>query len=496
MDVPRRLRRCLTSGRRIRLQIQLHMTGQEKFRSAKKGSLLGFAAFVILAVVISAQPSKRLRDFDQSFYTTIAYDLERHGVFSSGIFDRTDSTRDAPAPGMFFVPGYPLLVLAVMQVDSRFGEAVRCSVEGNHGARDERTCEDYALPMHLAHAFLLALAVLAIAAAAERIFERRPVFWLAGGLATASFAATPEDLFSFMMTESMTVALSSAVMLCALLAWQTSRARTFALTGLLLGLLCLTRPSFLVLCPLLVILSLLHGLWLSPKPDRRLARGILAFLAVFLVVVGPWIVRNKLSVGKWGLTEEYAAAALIERFAYNSLTAGEFVRLFAYCVPGIGDLAFDKADPNGAMRRFVYHTPDSIFHAGRGRRDTLLQQHVRLDPIISQIARDELRTNWWRHLLVSLPIGWCGAWVGGLWALLTLPLFAIACVQTARMRKPYLLLYAMPALAMLGLHALLANESTRYNLSLIGPYCAGAAWLIHAMAATLHARLRAPSPAL
>jgi hypothetical protein len=459
-------------------------------------SLLLLAAFVLLAVAITAQPSKRLRDFDQSFYTTIAYDIERYGVFTSGIFDETDSTRNVPTSGMFFVPGYPLLVLAVMKADSRFGEAVRCSVESNHGLKDESTCEDYALPMHLAHAFLLAVAVLAFAVAAELIFGGARVFWLAGALATASFAAQESDLFSFIMTESMTVALCSLVMLFALLAWQTSRLRHFVGMGLFLGLLCLTRPSFVVLCPVLLVISLLNGLWLAQKPSRRLLGAMLAFLATFLMVVGPWIIRNQLSVGKWGLTEEYASAALIERFAYNKLTPGEFVRLFAYCVPALGDITFDKESVTGSMHRFVFYTPDSIFHAGRGRRDDLLRQHTRLDPIISQIAIDEMRTNWRRHLLVSIPLGWCGMWVGGPWALLTVPLFALACVQTLRKRQPYLLLYATPALVMLALHALLANESTRYNLALVGPFSAAAAWLMISMVENVRSRWRAPSPAL
>jgi hypothetical protein len=470
------------------------MNRREKTSTASR-SLLLLAAFVVLAIAITAQPSKRLRDFDQSFYTTIAYDIERHGVFSSGIFDQTDSTREVPAPGMFFVPGYPLVILALMKADSRFGEAVRCSVEGNHQLKDETTCEDYALPAHLTHAFLLAVAVLAFALAAELIFGGARVFWLAGTIATASFVAEEHDLFSFLMTESMTVALGSLVMLSALLAWQTSRLRYHVVAGLLLGLLCLTRPSFVILCPLLLVISLFNGVWLAPAPARRFLGGMLAFLAAFLVIVGPWIARNQLSVGKLGLTEEYASAALIERLAYNQLTPGEFVRMFAYCVPGLGDVAFDKQSVTGSMHRFVYHTPDSIFHAGRGRRDALLQQHTRLDPIISGIIFDEMRTSWWRHLLVSIPLGWCGAWVGGLLALLTLPLFVLACVHAARTR-PYFLLYATPALAMLGLHALLANESTRYNLILLGPYCAGAAWLIQSMAANVLARLRAPSPAL
>jgi hypothetical protein len=457
--------------------------------------LLLLAAFVLLAGAIIAQPSRRLTDFDQSFYTTIAYDIERHGVFSSGIFDGTDSTRDVPTPGMFFVPGYPLLVLAAMKAEPRFGEAVRCSVEANHGLRDEATCEDYALPMHLIHALLLAIAVLAFARAAELIFGGAGVFWLAGTLATGSFAAH-SALLSFIMTESMTVALYSIVMLFALLAWQTMRLRYFVVSGLVLGLLCLTRPSFVVLCPILLVISLLSGMWLTPKPARQVFGAMLAFLMAFVAIVGPWIARNHLSVGKLGLTEEYAAAVLIERFAYNYMTPREFIGLFAYCVPALGDVAFDKESVTGPMHRFLYYAPDSIFHVGRKHRDTLLEQYIRLDPIISQIAIEEMRTNWWRHLLVSIPMAWCGTWVGRLWALITVPLFVAASVRVARKRRPYLLLYAAPALVMLGLHALFANESTRYNLALIGPFCAGAAWLMISLFERVRSRLRAPSPAL
>src|SRR5215475_5945547 len=106
-------------------------------------------AFAILAIAIFSQPPKWLSDFDQPFYLTIAYDLDRYGVFSNGIFDTTDSTRAAPAPGMFFVPGYPLLVLAAMKIDPRFAKAAECSVETNHRQRAGPKCEPYATPIHI-----------------------------------------------------------------------------------------------------------------------------------------------------------------------------------------------------------------------------------------------------------------------------------------------------------------------------------------------------------
>jgi hypothetical protein len=449
------------------------------------------AAFAVLAVAITRQPPKMLRDFDQPFYITIAYDLEHDGVFSNGIFNRTEG--DKAQSGMFFVPVYPLLVLAVMKVDPRFDRAVACWVEADRGLRDEPTCEPYATSMWLVHALLLALGVLAIAVAAELIFTSGRVFWLTGALATASLAAEA-DIFSFVMTEAITFAIYSAMALACLSAWMRPSIGRYVITGGLLGVLCLTRPSFQVLAPVVIVLTLLNGYRLKEN-WRTAGVQVLAFTLAFAVVLGAWVARNAVSVGKPALTEEYGAAVLIERFAYNDMTVREFFVAFPYCTPGLGDLAFDLVYGKDSMHRFVFHTKDSFFHVGRGRRDALIEQHKRLDPLIGGIVRDELRANWWRHLLVSIPLAWCGMWVGWLWALLTVPLFGIAVVRAIRQRQPLLLLYAAPAVAMLGLHAAVANHYTRYNLILIGPLAAGAAWVIATWWSNARWRSRAPAPA-
>jgi hypothetical protein len=455
--------------------------------------VLALAAFAVLAVAITSQQPKKLIDFDQVFYITIAYDLEHYGVFSNGLFDNTDSTLAAPPSGMFFVPGYPLLVLAAMKVDARFDAAVSCSLEADQGHRDAATCEAYATPMRVIHALLLALGVLAIAVAGELIVKTRAAFWITGALATASLA-TEADIFSYVMTEALSVSLYSIFALALVLAWTRPRARHFVLAGLLLGALCLTRPSFMVLFPVAAGLSLLYAYrFCDPRPKFALGH-VLAFAAAFALVVGAWVARNAVSIGKAGLTEEYGAAVLIERFAYNDMTPREFFTAFPYCTPGIGDVAFDLVYGKDSMHRFVFHTRDSFFHTGRGRRDALLKEHGRLDPLIGGIVRDELRANWWRHLLVSIPLGWCGMWVGWLWALLTIPLFGYACVRAVRQSQPLLLLYAAPAIAMLGLHAIVANHYTRYNLILIGPLAVGAASIMSAWLANARWRSRALAP--
>ncbi len=134
--------------------------------------VFGLLVFAVLATAILTRPAKWLSDFDQSFYLTIAYDLNHHGVFSNGVFDKVDSTATAPPPGIFFGPVYPWLIVAATKIDSRFADALDCSVRDTNDARDSHECDAYARPMHIIHAALLTLGVLAIAFAAEQRHQR------------------------------------------------------------------------------------------------------------------------------------------------------------------------------------------------------------------------------------------------------------------------------------------------------------------------------------
>ena len=130
-----------------------------------------------------------------------------------------------------------------------------------HGAE----CEIYARPMHLIHAALLALGVIAIALSAEIIFTSSMVFWLAGILAT--LALIPDaDLFAFVMTESITFSVYSVAALALLWALRGRVRRNSCWPGSLFGLLCLTRASFAVLAPVAVGLLVVNGRWLSRAP--------------------------------------------------------------------------------------------------------------------------------------------------------------------------------------------------------------------------------------
>src|SRR4030081_1334691 len=151
------------------------------------------------------------------------------------------------------------------------------------------------------------------------MFASRAVFWLAGALATISLVAEA-DIFSFIMTESVSFALFSMFTLTLVLAWTTARPRYFVPAGCLLGALCLARLSFLVMFPVAAGLSLLHGYHISDPRRPFTAVRVLGLTLALAAVLGAWAARNLISVGKLRLSEEYGSAALIERFAYNDMT--------------------------------------------------------------------------------------------------------------------------------------------------------------------------------
>jgi hypothetical protein len=435
-------------------------------------------SLLAIGASILTRPDWKLRDFDQVFYVTIAYDLDRYGVFSDGIFDPVDSSIQPAQAGMFFGPVFPAMVFAAMKLDQRFAEAVRCSVDSNRGHRDESICEAYEVPIRILNSILLAIGAAAIGFAAELIFQRTPwTFLLANLLATAA-VANEAHILSFVMTESAIFAIYSVFAWALLRAVMRPAIIRFAVAGATLGLLTLTKPSFAALLPAALAIVCGFGYWVTKLSRNLIGRQAVVLALAFACVVTPWMVRNYVSIGKFGLTKEYASAVLVERFAYDDMTAQEFVLAFPYCTPGIGDVLFDKTYGGDAMHRFMYHTSGSFFHSGRERRDALTAQNGQLDPMIGQLVRDEMAKNWWRYLLVNIPLAWCGMWPGGIVTLLLLPLFVMSLLQAARAREPGLICYAAPAMLMLALHAAVANHYTRYNLILIGPYSVGAAWII------------------
>jgi 4-amino-4-deoxy-L-arabinose transferase-like glycosyltransferase len=130
----------------------------------------------------------------------------------------------------------------------------------------------------------------AVGAAAVYALGRLAFGQVAGRLAGALAACYPLLVFAggALLSEPTFILLVTLVMASAL--WQLDRPRLsrYLLTGVLLGLAWLARPTGMVLVPFVV------GWWLmaGPRPPRqRLGGGIVIGLAA-LFVAAPWMARN------------------------------------------------------------------------------------------------------------------------------------------------------------------------------------------------------------
>jgi hypothetical protein len=156
------------------------------------------------------------------------------------------------------------------------------------------------------------------------------------------------------------------------------------------------------------------------------------------------------------------------------------------CLPQVGNSLVRATAGEGAMRRFAWGEPEGFYALGMARRWELTHQLGAIDPAIVGIAKEELKDNWWRHIVTTFPIAWCGMWVGKTWGLLLIPVFIFVIAGAIRRRQGLLLAYAAPAIFMGLAHGAVGNQNTRYNLGFIGPIAVAAAVL--ALRASRHRR--------
>ena len=438
------------------------------------GTLL---SLVLISRNAEQQPLGR---FDQSFYLSIAYDLDHHGVFSSGVFDEVDGSQERPPPGMFLTPLYPAVLWVFLQVDPGFADAVDCAVP--HYAVDDvkSDCIAKADSVVLFHFLLWGGTVVLVWFAAWVIFESRRIAWTAAGLAYLASLIMVETA-RWVMTESLTIFLFGCTSLALVWALKHKSTAGFAASGLFLGLLTLTRPSFLYLMPFELICLLALSL-VSRGDRRRQLIGAMALALAFALVVGPWMTRNWLVLDRFALTEGYGSLNFGSRIAYNAMSLREYGAAFVYWLPDFGnDLAeqlFDDAD----YLRLSRDRPDSYYLYGLNEfYEATLEAAGGPERHLSHLFEHYLLPDLGKHILVTLPFAWAGLWVAKYWGLVTFALFVPAVFRTAGRAEYLLLAYAVPAFYMLGLHAFVSINRPRYNLILILCFAVGAAWSLNAL---------------
>jgi hypothetical protein len=179
----------------------------------------------------------------------------------------------------------------------------------------------------------------------------------------------------------------------AILVWATiatvravdrSRPRAWLVVGVLLGLLALTKASFLyVAIVLLPVLTLLRW-WRSSAPPRDLLRDLTVALVGLALVVTPWMGRNLQQFGTFGVSDR-GGLAIWFRVVWNDASPEELRGAWVYFSPLPAQpilartLGVDLEDfsGDGSLRRVARFAPEdeierlSFYRIARSDRGAL-----------------------------------------------------------------------------------------------------------------------------
>ncbi|MBF0422773.1 MAG: hypothetical protein HQL73_07255 [Magnetococcales bacterium] len=218
-------------------------------------------------------------------YFNYAYNLLHHGTFSK---DPSVRTGASPIPDAFRTPGYPLFLVPFLSQVTDPSWITRVEV-----------VQAWLGTVSLGLVFILARTFLP---------------WVLAGVATLLSAITPhlitmnhyilsESLFAFLLLVTLTFMVLSA-----------TRWWGWLGVGMLLCATGMVRPvAFYWLLPTALLLWFRRSL-----PGRK--RATLALIIGFFVVMIPWMVRNKITLGVWSddtFVNQAIAFGIYPDFTYN-----------------------------------------------------------------------------------------------------------------------------------------------------------------------------------
>lgn len=248
----------------------------------------------------------------------LAHNLASHGVLSTA--ERAPfpaSNAREPIPNLVTAGHLKLMALAGQQPS--YGELVN-----GPGAR----------AVKVANLYWAMLGLVATALLAQVLTGQLLLVLISTVLVGYFFFAVP------MFVDTLYTELQASVMLLwsslfLVLAVRTSRRRWFLAAGLFFGLLSLTKAIFFYVCLLIMAGLLLRFLWLATgqRRWRPLAAGA-ALLLGFTAAVLPWMIRNKLELGTFQLTQR-GGRVLYARAIKNGMTATEVPGALYFWGPSI-----------------------------------------------------------------------------------------------------------------------------------------------------------------
>jgi len=315
---------------------------------------------------------------DAVAYMTMAYNLVNHGIIS------LDHPPDELQPSSYRAPGYPAFAAIALAATRE--------------ARDMEVTEflnKSLLGLKITQSILIILVTAILASGAVWYLTRN---WLSAYVTFFGVACTGSlhRASASLLAEPLAALLITMLALSLYAAIRTRKLYFFAIAGVVIGALALTRTAFFYMWPVVLLYFLYVRVVTTDK--RALVSGALIFMALFAVIAGSWMARNDHHFGKAYITER-GGIALIHRAEFNMMTVSEYFGSFCYysnCQPLQYLLKF--FDPEDYRRLDQYHD-NSYYKAARARREQALRQYD-----TSLEADNALRAEGIRLLFIEHPL--------------------------------------------------------------------------------------------
>ena len=452
-------------------------------------------------------------------YDRISFNLVRHGEFqgptSTGcpvviglsplrrsaatpLQPSASATLGSGEPNSYRPPGYPLYLGAIFatfpESDLRTWDA---------------TCQDSCLPP--APLRRRAIRVTAVLAAATVVGVFALTLFLGGSWMASTAAGAGLLFWCFKALDADAVGMHDFLAAFLLLGhtafaaimWRRPRIVTGVSSGVALGLLALTKGVFQYwLVGIAVVLF--AGLWLEADRRRTLLPGCVALVLAALTVTTPWMARNAVEVGHFGLSGRDGEILAI-RAEYGHMNWSEVRGAFGYWLrdspdipgharalnsvrrwlePETGYTNFARDNPDGYYRRAKLMTGAVAARANQIDSEWWSSQ-VQCDSVLRQASVELMRADWRKHVALTpaFAVRGTGAMGAGMLGLLVVPAFIAVLLVAWKRRDMALALVMLPALYGFGIHAIATHFIPRYAYPLVP-----VAFIVCALAADTAAR--------
>lgn len=352
--------------------------------------------------------------------------------------------------------------------------------------------------------------------------RQHPLGLVSAYLAWIVFYANPTNVDS-LLSETHAAALLAGASAALIRTVDRRSWRWSVIAGSLIGLLCLTKASFLYIATVLFAGVAVFAVFSLALRIRRVDSARILWLVAAsacsaALVCIPWMARNKFHFGNWSITQRGGAVLMI-RATKNQMTHAEWIASWWLWGPSVYRIAvaggplsaraedFELGGTYERLSRSANTKAVSFYHLAKDERTravSRLQSAGHPHPL--NAADRELQpkaiamvlSDLPAHLKCSLPFAWRGVWcaslaspfcprlpallqAGGstlLSAALWVSLWGVALVAVWR-RSPRLMMAIALSAGMLAMHALLTHNIPRYSAPAIPVMCvclAAALW--------------------